>query len=236
MGKNRQMKVAVIGLGRFGISLAINLAERGVEVIAIDKNREAVDAVKDKVALAVILDSEDEEALRAQGVDRVDAAVIGIGEDSFRSSVLTTILLKKMGVKTVIGRAFEDIDREILENIGADSVIFPEVESGVRLARSLTASSVIDHISLDENDEHSMAQIEAPKRFWGKKIVDLRIPARYGVNIVLIKHLVEETDKKGDPSTKEKVNPVPRADDVINEGDILWVVGRTEDVDNISQV
>ena len=230
------MRVAVIGLGRFGISLAINLAERGAEVIAIDKNREAVDAVKDKVALAVILDSEDEDALKAQSVDRVDVAVIGIGEDSFRSSVLTTILLKKMGVKTVISRAFEDIDREILENIGADRVIFPEVESGVRLARSLTASGVIDHISLDEDDAYSMAQIEAPRRFWGKKIGDLKIAARYNVNIVLAKHLVEETDKKGNTVTREEVNPVPRADDVINEGDILWVVGSTEDVENISQL
>ena len=230
------MRVAVIGLGRFGMSLAINLAERGAEVIGIDKDREAVDAVKDKVALAVILDSEDEDALKAQGVDRVDVAVIGIGEDSFRSSVLTTILLKRMGVKTVISRAFEDIDREILENIGADRVIFPEVESGVRLARSLTSSSVIDHISLDENDAYSMAQIEAPRRFWGKKIGDLRIAARYNVNIVLAKHLVEETDKKGNTVTREEVNPVPRADDVINEGDILWVVGSTEDVENISQL
>ena len=230
------MRVAVIGLGRFGISLAINLAERGAEVIAIDKDREAVDAVKDRVALAVILNSEDEDALKAQGVDRVDVAVIGIGEDSFRSNVLTTILLKKMGVKTVISRAFEDIDREILENIGADRVVFPEVESGVRLARSLTASSVIDHISLDENDAYSMAQIEAPRRFWGKKIGDLKIAARYNVNIVLAKHLVEEIDKKGNKVTKEEVNPVPRADDVINEGDILWVVGSTEDVENISQL
>ena len=230
------MRVAVIGLGRFGTRLAIYLAERGAEVIAIDKNREAVDGVKDKVTLAVILNSEDEDSLKAQGVDRVDAAVIGIGEDSFRSNVLTTILLKKMGVKTVISRAFENIDREILENIGADRVIFPEVESGVRLARSLTSSSVIDHISLDENDAYSMAQIEAPRRFWGKKIGDLRIAARYNVNIVLAKHVVEETDKKGNTATREEVNPVPRADDVINEGDILWVVGSTEDVENISQL
>ena len=123
-----------------------------------------------------------------------------------------------------------------MENIGADKVVFPEDESGVRLARSLTASSVIDHISLDDNDIYSMAQIKAPKRFWGKKIGDLRIAARYNVNIVLVKHLVEQTDKKGVTSMKEEVNPVPRADDVINEGDILWVVGKTEDVENVSHL
>jgi trk system potassium uptake protein TrkA len=230
------MRFAVIGLGRFGQSLAISLAERGAEVIAIDKNIEAVDAVKDKVTLAVRLDSEDQEALKAQGIDKVDVAIISIGEDNFRSNVLTTIMLKKMGVKTVISRAFEDIDKEILENIGADRVVFPEVESGVRLARSLTALSVIDHIPLDESENYTMAQIEAPKRFCGKKLGDLRIPARYGVNIVLMKHIVERTDRHGGRSIKEEVNPVPRADDIINEGDILWIVGRTEDVENVSQL
>jgi len=230
------VRIAVIGLGRFGRSLVLSLVERGAEVIAIDKDREAVDTVKDKVSLAVILDSENEEALKAQNIDKADVVVISIGEDSFRSNVLTTILLKKMGVKTVISRAFEDIDREILENIGADKVVFPEDESGVRLARSLTASSVIDHISLDDNDIYSMVQLKAPKRFWGKKIGDLKIAARYNVNIVLVKHLVEQTDKKGVTSMKEEVNPVPRADDVINEADILWVVGRTEDVENVSHL
>jgi len=231
------MKIAVIGLGRFGQSLALNLAERGAEVIAIDKDREAVDVVKDKVALAVILDSEDADALKEQGVDKVDAAVVSIGENNFRSIVLTTIILKKMGVANVISRAFEDIDREILTNIGADSVVFPEVESGVRLARSLTATSVLDHIHLDENADFSMAQIEAPKRFWGRRLEDLKIPARYHVNIVLMKHITEQTDKKtGAKSTKEEINPVPQRDDVINEGDVLWLVGRTEDIDNMSHL
>ena len=230
------MRVAVIGLGRFGRSLAINLAERGAEVIAVDKDREAIDAVKDKVALAVMLDSEDEDALRAQGIDKVDVAVVSIGEDNFRSNELTTIRLKKMGVEVVISRAFEDIDREILGSIGADRVVFPEVESGVRLARSLTASSVIDHIPLDDSETFSMVQIEAPKRFWGKKIVDIKIATRYGVNIVVIKRQVEQTDKKGETVTKEEINPVPRADDVINEGDILWIVGRTQDVDSVSHL
>ena len=230
------MKVAAIGLGRFGLSLAISLVERGAEVIAIDKNRDVINDVKDRFALAVVLDSEDREALKAQGVDKVDVAVVSIGENNFRSIVLTTIILKKMGVKTVISRAFEDIDREIFENIGANKVVFPEDESGVRLARSLTASSVIDQIHLDDNEDFSMVQIEAPKRFWGKKIGDLKIAARYGVNIVLAKHLVEQIDKKGVVTIKEEVNPVPRADDVINEGDILWIVGRTEDVENVNHL
>ncbi len=81
-----------------------------------------------------------------------------------------------------------------------------------------------------------MVQIEAPKRFWGKKIGDIKIATRYGVNIVVIKRQVEQTDKKGETVTKEEINPVPRADDVLNEGDILWIVGRTQDVDSVSHL
>ncbi len=230
------MKVAVIGLGRFGQSLAVSLAERGAEVIAIDKNRERINTVLNKVALAVVMDSEDREALKSQGIDKVDAAVVSIGEEYFRSIVLTTINLKKMGVPIVISRAFEDIDREILENIGADKVVFPEDESGERLARSLIAPSVVDYISLDDNGAHKMIQIETPEQFWGKKIGDLNIAAKYNVNIVLVKHVTELTDKKGQKVVMEDINPVPKADTVLKEGDIIWIVGKTEDVENFGKL
>lgn len=230
------MKVAVIGLGRFGRSLVESLAERGVEVIAVDKNRERVDAVKDKATLAVILDSEDEKVLRAQGIDKVDVAVVSMGENDFRSNVLTTVLLKKMGVKTVISRAFEHIDKEILENIGADKVVFAEVELGQRLARTLTAPNLLECMPMDANDIYSMAQIQAPKKFWGKKIGDLQVANKYHVNIVLINHSSGYMDKNGNIKTYETFNYVPGADDVIDEGDILWIVGKTEDIENISKI
>ncbi len=230
------MKVAVIGLGRFGRSLVENLAERGAEVIAIDKNRERVEAVKDKATLAVILDSEDEKVLRAQGIDKVDVAVVSMGENDFRSNVLTTVLLKKMGVKTVISRAFEYIDKEILENIGADKVVFAEVELGQKLARTLTAPNLLECIPMDDNDNYSLAQIQAPKKFLGKKIGELQIASKYHVNIVLIKRNSEYLDKNGNIKTRETFNYVPGAEDVINEGDILWIAGRTEDIENVSKL
>jgi len=230
------MKAAVIGLGRFGRSLALNLAERGVEVIAIDKSKERIDAVKDKVALSVVMNSEDENSIRSQGVDKVDVAIVSVGENDFRSVVLTTVLLKKMGVKKVISRAFEYVDREILRNIGADKVVFPEVEMGQKLARSLASPSIIDCINLDDHEDFSIVQVEAPKRFWGKKIGDLQIAAKYGVNIVVVKHHIHQTGKNGSLTIKEETNYVPRAEDMINEGDILWVVGRTDDVQNLSKI
>ncbi len=230
------MKVAVIGLGRFGRSLVENLVDRGVEVIAVDKNRERVEAVKDRATLAVILDSEDEKVLRAQGIDKVDVAVVSMGENDFRSNVLTTVLLKKIGVKTVISRAFEYIDKEILENIGADKVVFAEVELGQKLARTLTAPNLLECIPMDDNDNYSLAQIQAPKRFVGKKIGDLQIASKYHVNIVLIKHNAEYIDKNGNIKTRETFNYVPGADDIIDESDILWVAGKTEDIENVSKL
>lgn len=230
------MKAAVIGLGRFGKSLAQGLAERGVEVIAIDRDRNRVEEIKDKVTHAVILNSEDEDSLRSQGVDKVDVAIVSMGEGDFRSTVLTTVLLKRIGVKTVISRAFEYVDKEILRSIGADRVVFPEVEMGQKLARSLTAPGIIDCINLDEHEDFSILEMKAPKRFYGKTIGELQIATKYGVNIVLIKHKVGFTDKNGNNKPKEQINYVPRAEDVINEGDILWVVGRTEDVQNLTKL
>jgi len=230
------MKAAVIGLGRFGKSLALSLAERGVEVIAVDKDKNRVEDIKDKVALAVILNSEDEESLRSQGIDKVDVAIVSMGESDFRSSILTTVLLKRIGVKTVISRAFEYVDREILKSIGADKVVFPEVEMGQKLARSLVAPGIIDCINLDEHEDFSILELQAPKRFCGKTIGELQIATKYGVNIVLIKHKIGSTDKNGNNKLKEKVNYVPRAEDIISEGDILWIVGRTEDVQNLTKI
>ncbi|MGQ9609116.1 MAG: potassium channel family protein [bacterium] len=230
------MKVAVIGLGRFGQSLVENLVDRGVEVIAIDKNRERVDAVKDKATLAVILDSEDEKVLKAQGIDKVDVAVVSMGENDFRSNVLTTVLLKKIGVKTVISRAFEHIDKEILENIGADKVVFAEVELGQKLARSIATPNLLECIPMDENENYSIAQIQAPKKFLGKKIGDLQVASKYHVNIILIRHNIEYMDKNGKVKTRETFNYVPSADTVIDEDDILWVAGKTDDIENISKL
>ena len=230
------MKAAVIGLGRFGTSLATGLAEKGVDVIAVDKDRDRIENIKNKVAFAVMLNSEDEDSLRAQGIDKVDVAIVSMGEEDFRANVLTTVLLKKIGVKTVISRAFEYVDREILRNIGADRVVFPEVEMGQRLARNLTAPGIIDCMDLDEHENFSILELNAPKRFAGKTIGELQISAKYGVNIILIKHGINYTDKNGNSKLKEKINYVPRAEDTINEGDILWIVGKTEDVQNMTKL
>jgi len=220
-------KFAVIGLGRFGATVAEALARRGAEVIAIDKNPELVEKFKEIVTLAVRLDSTDEEALLSQGVDKVDVAIVSIGE--FESCILTTALLKKIGVPKVITRAshtISDIQEKILTLVGADRIILPEVEIGKKLAQSLIASNILDYFPITE--KYSAAQVNAPKKFWGKKIGDLKIRQKYRVNILEIRKISED-------NKVEKVNYLPQATDMIEKGDVLLVVGEEEDIERFSR-
>lgn len=225
-----QQKFAVIGLGRFGRQLAISLGERGAEVIAIDREMDLVDAVLSEVTHAVQLDSVDEEALRAQGIDKVDVAIVAIGEN-FESNVLTTALLKQLSVKRVIARASSETQRRILELIGADRVVFPEAESGVRLAQSLLLPDIWRYVPL--SGDRVVAELAAPKRFWGKSIAALKIRNRYGINVIAIKR-VETVDSEGGPVAEEVVEEMPGPDYVITEQDTLIVVGHGKDVEQLS--
>jgi trk system potassium uptake protein TrkA len=215
-------RFAVIGLGRLGSHLAQYLSSRGAEVIAIDKDMRTVEAIKDQVAFAVKLDSVDEEALRSQGIDKVDVVIVTIGED-FESNVLTVALLKKLGVKEVIARASSEIQRQILKLVGADRVIFPEADTAERLAQSLISPSILDYIPL--TDGKSIAQVNAPRSFHGKTIAELKIRTRYGVSIIAVKR----------PSDEEEVAELPSPDYVIKKGDILVVVGANEDIERLSK-
>lgn len=224
-------KFAVIGLGRFGGALARNLAQRGAEVIAIDKDSKLIDEIKEEVTLAVKLDSTDEEALKSQGINQVDVAIVSIGEN-FEDSILTTALLKRMGVKTVITRASRTASRiqeRILKLIGADRVVLPEVEMGKRLAQSLSISNVLDYVPI--SGEYSAAEVYSPGSFWGKTIGELKIREKYKVTILEIKKISGE----GKEAKVKKINYFPQPSDMIEKGDILLVAGEEKDVEHFSQ-
>ncbi len=225
-----QQRFAVIGLGRFGRQLAISLAERGAEVIAVDMDMHQVDAVVNEVTHAVQLDSADEDALRAQGIDNVEVAIVAIGEN-FESNVLTTALLKRLGVRRVIARASSEIQRQILELIGADRVVFPEAESGVRLAQSLLVPDIWRYIPL--SGDRVVAELTSPKRFWGKSIGALKIRNRYGISIIAVKR-VRTVEEPNGPTTEETVDEMPGPDYVIGEQDTLIVVGKGENIERLS--
>lgn len=226
-------RFAVIGLGRFGQKLAIALAMSGAEVIAIDKNRETIELIADQVSHAVRLDSTDEEALKAQGVDKADVAIIGIGQGTgrgFESAILTVVNLRQMGVKLIYARAEDLIAGEVFSKVGATEVIYPEIESAQRWAYKLIAPQIGEKI--DFAPGYSLARIKAPASFDNKTVMDLQLRQKYNVNLVLIKR-AENAER-----TKEqdgKIINVPMPGTVIYQDDILMVVGSDADLTKLPQ-
>lgn len=225
-------RFAVIGLGRFGQKLAIALAMSGAEVIAIDKNREVIEMIRDQVSHAVRLDSTDEGALQAQGVDKVDVAIIGIGQSTggFEAAILTVVNLRQMGVKQIYARAEDLISGEVFSKVGATEVIYPEIESAQRWAYKLIAPQIGEKIDFAEG--YSLARIKAPPSFDGKTVMDLQLRQKYNVNLVLIKRGESAQQVKGE---KGKIINVPMPSTVIYEDDILMVAGSDADLAKLPQ-
>jgi len=218
-------RFAVIGLGRFGGQLARALTRAGAEVIAIDKDRKIIDQISAEVTVAVRLDSTDEDALRAQGVDKVDVAVVGIGQD-FESNILTTVTLKSIGVKHICARAERETHGQILRRIGADEVIFPEDESASRWSFKLLAPQIGEKLEFAPG--FSLAQYTAGASFNGKSLLELQLRNKYRVNLIGLRHSnqLAEAEQK----LSRQVISVPMPETVIKEGDVLWLVGSDEDL------
>jgi trk system potassium uptake protein TrkA len=225
-------RFAVIGLGRFGQKLAIALAMSGAEVIAIDKDRDQVELIADQVSHAVRLDSTDEEALKAQGVDKVDVAIIGIGQNTggFEAAILTVVNLRQMGIKQIYARAEDLIAGEVFSKVGATEVIYPEIESAQRWAYKLIAPQIGEKIDFAEG--YSLARIKAPPSFDGKTVMDLQLRQKYSVNLVLIRRGENARRVKGE---KDKIINVPMPSTVIYEDDTLMVAGSDVDLAKLPQ-
>jgi len=225
-------RIAVIGLGRFGMTLAKALSAAGVEVIAIDTNGSLVEAVSDEVSLAVRLDATQRDALAAQAVDRVDQAVVAIGE-GFEATLLATLHLKTMGVPTVIARAQTRIRSQILKLVGADEVLSPERESALRLARRLTHPHLEDYVEMAEG--HSIISLQAPADFHHKTLQEINLRRQYRVNLVAIKRRVAVETPDGTAEPAEQIISVPEAETVIQPGDVLVLIGKTDSLAKLPQ-
>ncbi|NIA17179.1 MAG: TrkA family potassium uptake protein [Planctomycetes bacterium] len=221
-------RFAVIGLGRFGQKLAIALAMSEAEVIAIDQNREVIENLRDQVSHAVRLDSTDEDALRAQGVDKVDVAIVGIGQGSrgFESAILTIVNLKAIGVKQIYARAESLTAGEVMSKVGANGVIYPEIESAQRWAYKLIAPQISDKI--DFAPGYSLAKVKAPASFNEKTVSQLQLRLKYNINLITIK-------RGADTEAKTDIVNVPLPDTIIYAGDILMVAGSDADLAKLPQ-
>lgn len=175
---------AVIGLGRFGGSICKALSEEGLEVMAMDMNEDRVNEYAKIASHAVIGDSTDESVLKNLGIRNFDHVIVAIGEN-IQASILTTIMLKELGVKMVTVKAQNDYHEKVLNKIGADRIVHPERDMGRRIAHKIISNNVLDYLEL--SDEYSLIEIVANSRLAGHSLLDLDIRARYGINIVAIK-------------------------------------------------
>ena len=199
----------VIGLGRFGSGLARSLCRQGAEVLAIDIRPDLVQQVANEVTHAVVGDAQDKEVLRALDVRSFDCAVIAIG-DNLAASVLTVMNLKELGVPYVVCKAHDETHRRVLEKLGVDRVVIPELEYAQRLARNLYSHNVLDYIELSR--DYGILEIPAPKSWAGKTLRELNVRAKLGVNIIAVKNGAE-------------TNVSPSADYAIRAEDVLAVLG-----------
>ena len=213
----------VIGLGRFGSAVALELSELGHEVLALDERESYVQEIANKVTHAVAGDARDPAVLRALGVRNYDCAVVAVGED-VGTSALITLNLKELGVKRVICKAQSDVHQKILEKIGADRVIFPEYDVGVKLAQGLSSTNVLNFIELSE--DYGIVELAAPKSWQGRSIRDLNVRAKYKVNIIAIRRNGNEHD----------LQMTPGADYVIGPEDVVVTLGRYEDIDLLHEL
>ena len=175
---------AIIGIGNFGRSVETTLCKLGHEVLAMDISEDRVRDIADHVTAAVQINVTDERAMRQVGIRNFDCVIISVGED-IRASILATVLCKEMGAKHVVAKASDDMHAKILLKTGADSVVRPEHESGVRLARSLVSDSVIDY--LDLSDEYSIHEMRIPRVWVDKSIMKIDVRRNYGISIIAIR-------------------------------------------------
>ncbi|MRG85565.1 potassium channel family protein [Salinibacillus xinjiangensis] len=210
----KKKEYAVIGLGRFGGSICQELSKEGMQVLAIDMDPDRVDDFKDIASHAVIADTTDEKVLKELGIRNIDHVIVAIG-DNIQSSILTTIILKELGIKKITVKAQNDYHEKVLIKIGADYVVHPERDMGKRIAHHIISSNVLDYLEL--SDEHSVVEVKAGVKMGGKTLIDLDIRARYGCNIVAI--------KRG-----REVIVSPMATEEIHHDDVLIVIGADKDI------
>ncbi|WP_027963045.1 potassium channel family protein [Halalkalibacillus halophilus] len=205
---------AVIGLGRFGGSICKELGKEGMEVLAVDVSEEKVNEYKEIASHAVIADSTDENALKDLGFRNINHVIVAIG-DNIQASMLTTLILKELGIKQITVKAQSDYHEKILYKIGADEVVHPERDMGKRIAHSIISSNILDYLEL--SDEHSVVEVKAGDKMHAKTLIELDIRAKFGCNVVAI--------KRG-----RDINVSPMAHDEIDREDILIVIGSDKDI------
>lgn len=176
---------AVFGLGRYGIAVARELVSNGMEVIAVDTDEKIVNAAADELPICKCADVTDPDVIRQLGIANVDVVIIAMA-NNLEASVMAVTLCKEIGVQTVIAKSANEMHQKILTRVGADKVVFPENESGIRLAKNLLSSGFVDMVSLAKNV--SMIELDVKPEWVGKNLIELRLRVKYSINVVAIRN------------------------------------------------
>jgi trk system potassium uptake protein TrkA len=212
-------QAAVIGLGRFGASVARTLANAGCEVLGVDIDESRVKAVADEITDAVRANALDEEALRTLGLRNFEVVVVAIGHE-VQASILVTVLLKEMGIPKIVAKAQDDLHGRVLQKVGADIVVFPERDMGVRLAHTLISRNVIDEIQI--STDYSIMEMQAPPRFLDRSLKELELRQRFGLTVLAIRRA-------------DRIIVSPDATQIVEEGDILVTLGQPEKLESLNE-
>ena len=208
----------VIGLGKFGKSCAKELTNMNYDVLGVDENPRLVNEASSYLTHVVQADSTDEDFLRSIGVHSFDSCIVAIGDDQ-EASVMITVLLKEHGAQHIIAKAQSEVHAKILQKVGADQVVLPEHDMGIKLAHSLTHKNIYDLI--DISDDYSIVSITAPKEWVNKSLGELSPRDKYGVNIIAIE------------SSTNEPNVFPTATTVIRKNDVVVVIGADENLEKL---
>jgi trk system potassium uptake protein TrkA len=208
---------AIIGMGRFGQSVALTLAELGHKVLAIDKEEEPLRSVSDHVTHALQLDSTAADALASVGITNFDAVVVAIG-DFLEESVLTTVLLAEMGCKKIVAKAVDELHAKVLSKVGAHVVVRPERDMGVRIAHTLAAPGVLDYLEISPT--FSIEELSVSDRLAGQSLGQLDLKSHYGVTVLLLRR-----------DSQLMISPAP--DILLLKGDVLVVVGENRQLSRL---
>lgn len=215
----KKKEFAVVGLGRFGGSICRELIRQGMEVLAIDVDEDRVNEFSTIATHAVIANTTDESVLKNIGIRNFDHVIVAIGDD-IQASILTTLILKELGVPKITVKAQNDYHEKVLKKIGADQIVHPERDMGIRIATNIVSNNVLDYLEL--SDEHSVVELIAGSKMDGKTLIELDIRAKYGANIVAV--------KRG-----EDIIISPQAEEKLRHDDILIVIGADEDINRLER-
>mgnify|MGYP000108409561 FL=1 len=215
--KSKDKQYLVIGCGRFGSSVAKKMCQLGNEVMVIDKDEDSIENIAEQVTHTAIVDVTEERDLKSIGLGNFDVVIVAISSD-IRASIMATIMAKEMGVPKIVCKAKDELQAKVLYKIGADKVVFPERDMGIRLAYNLASENILDQINLDP--EYSIMEIVTPTNWVGKTIIELNLRAKYDITVLAVK-------------TTSGLKVMPSPNYKMQEKNILIIIGNTDKISDI---